>query len=195
MSDQANGCNLVKLVVLGAGGVGKSAITIRLVCDNWLGYYDPTIEDSYRRNVLVDDQVYLLDILDTAGQDEFSAMQDDWMRQGQGFLLVYSVTHKETFDEVKLLRDKILRAQDKLKVPIVLAGNKCDLEHERQVLYKDGKKVADEWGVPFFETSAKMKINNEACFFEIVREIRRMDAKTQKPSKPINAVLKRCTIL
>ena len=72
-----------KLVVLGGGGVGKSALTIRLVTDNFLDEYDPTIEDSYRKQVMIDDETALLDILDTAGQEEFSSMQDQWMRDGQ----------------------------------------------------------------------------------------------------------------
>jgi GTPase KRas protein len=80
-----------KLVVLGGGGVGKSALTIRLVTDNFLDEYDPTIEDSYRKQVMIDDETALLDILDTAGQEEFSSMQDQWMRDGQGFLLVYNI--------------------------------------------------------------------------------------------------------
>jgi len=87
-----------KIVVLGAGGVGKSALTIRLVTDNFLEEYDPTIEDSYRKSVIIDDQNALLDILDTAGQEEFSSMQDQWMREGKGFLLVYTITSRATFD-------------------------------------------------------------------------------------------------
>jgi len=80
-----------KLVVLGGGGVGKSALTIRLVTDNFLDEYDPTIEDSYRKNVTIDNDPAMLDILDTAGQEEFSSMQDQWMRDGQGFILVYNI--------------------------------------------------------------------------------------------------------
>lgn len=181
-----------KIVVLGGGGVGKSALTIRLVCDNFLEVYDPTIEDSYRKNVMVDGQTCLLDILDTAGQEEFSAMQDDWMRQGDGFLLVYSITEKSTFDEVRILYDKILRAKDAAKVPIVLAGNKCDLNWERQVKYDQGQALATEWHVPFFETSAKEAINNQSCFFEIVREIRR--AQPNHSAKPNKAKF-RCKFL
>jgi len=76
-----------KIVVLGGGGVGKSALTIRLVTDNFLDEYDPTIEDSYRKQVDVDGKSALLDILDTAGQEEFSSMQDLWMREGKGFFI------------------------------------------------------------------------------------------------------------
>lgn len=181
-----------KLVVLGGGGVGKSALTIRLVTDNFLDEYDPTIEDSYRKQVMIDDETALLDILDTAGQEEFSSMQDQWMRDGQGFLLVYNIVARPTFDEVSVLYDKILRTKDTDKVPIVLVGNKCDLKTQRQVEYNEGADLAKSWGCAFFETSAKIKLNNEACFFELVREIRKM----KKPQPPTNSSSKfKCTIL
>jgi len=183
-----------KLVVLGGGGVGKSALTIRLVTDNFLDEYDPTIEHSYRKQVMIDDETALLDILDTAGQEEFSSMQDQWMRDGKGFLLVYNITSRPTFEEVSNLHDKILRTKDADKVPIVLAGNKADLVDERQVGYEEGAQLAKSWNCPFFETSAKKKMNNEACFFELVREIRKLDAANPgKKSKDKNRF--RCLIL
>jgi len=163
-----------KIVVLGGGGVGKSALTIRLVTDNFLDEYDPTIEDSYRKSVEVDSKSALLDILDTAGQEEFSSMQDLWMREGKGFLLVYSITSSHTLEECEVLRDKILRTKDEdVTTPIVLCGNKCDLNDQREVEKTRGEALAKKWNVPFFETSAKMKINNVNCFYEIVRQIRK----------------------
>jgi len=172
-----------KLVVLGGGGVGKSALTIRLVTDNFLDEYDPTIEDSYRKELVVDEETAMLDILDTAGQEEFSSMQDQWMRDGKGFLLVYNITSRPTFDEVSVLYDKILRTKEANKVPIVLVGNKCDLKDERQVEYTEGAELARTWGCAFFETSAKIKLNNEACFFELVRAIRNESKKKDGPKK------------
>jgi GTPase KRas protein len=164
-----------KLVVLGGGGVGKSALTIRLVTDNFLEEYDPTIEDSYRKQVVIDQKTALLDILDTAGQEEYSSMQDQWMREGKGFLLVYSITSRSTFDEISVFKEKILRAKDMDSVPMVLVGNKCDLEKERQVSLDEAAQKAAEWGCPFMEVSAKEKVKNEDCFFEVVREIRKKD--------------------
>ena len=182
-----------KLVVLGGGGVGKSALTIRLVTDNFLEEYDPTIEDSYRKEVMVDESCALLDILDTAGQEEYSSMQDQWMREGKGFLLVYSITSQNTYDEITLFKDKILRAKDMDKVPMVLVGNKCDLENEREVSTEQGKKLAIEWGCPYMEVSAKERIRNDECFHEVVREIRRMEVKIEgkkpKTKKPFCVVL------
>jgi len=172
-----------KLVVLGSGGVGKSALTIRLVTDNFLEDYDPTIEDSYRKQTVIDNSSALLDILDTAGQEEYTSMQDQWMREGKGFLLVYSVTSRSTFDDISSFKEKILRAKDVDNVPIVLVGNKCDLDSQRQVSKAEGEQLARRWGCAFMETSAKERINNEDCFYQVVREIRKAErpVRTQAP--------------
>jgi GTPase KRas protein len=136
-------------------------------------------------------QTALLDILDTAGQEEFSSMQDQWMRDGKGFLLVYNIISRPTFEEVKVLHDKILRTKDAEKVPMVLVGNKCDLKDERQVEIAEGEELAKTWGCKFYETSAKLKLNNEACFFQLVREIR----KANKSEGPTVVKKKKCVIL
>lgn len=115
------------------------------------------------------------------------------MRDGKGFLLVYNITSRPTFEEVLVLHEKILRTKDTDKVPMVLAGNKCDLKDERQVEYNEGLELAKKWGCQFFETSAKIKLNNEACFFELVRDIRRANKATNKVSSSKKAF--KCTIL
>jgi len=171
-----------KIVVLGGGGVGKSALTIRLVTDNFLEEYDPTIEDSYRKQVSIDDSVALLDILDTAGQEEFASMQDQWIREGKGFLLVYTITSQQSFDEMKKFHTSILRTKDCDKVPVVIAGNKCDLREatdSSQVTLEQAQQLAKEWGCPCYETSAKEKINNEECFYQVVREIRKFEKEDE----------------
>ena len=162
-----------KLVIVGGGGVGKSALTIQLIQNHFIDEYDPTIEDSYRKQVTIDEETCLLDILDTAGQEEYSAMRDQYMRTGQGFILVYAITSRSSFDEISSFRDQILRVKDKDKVPMVLIGNKCDLEQERQVTAGEGQDLAKSFGCPFFESSAKTRINVEESFYELVREIRK----------------------
>merc|ERR1712072_954693 len=103
--------------IVGGGGVGKSACTIQLIQNNFIEEYDPTIEDSYRKQVTIDDETCILDILDTAGLEEYSAMRDQYMRTGQGFLIVYSIIARASFDEVASFRDQILRVKDADKVP------------------------------------------------------------------------------
>lgn len=164
-----------KLVVVGGGGVGKSALTIQFIQSHFINEYDPTIEDSYRKQVTIDGEpVCLLDILDTAGQEEYSAMRDQYMRTGQGFLCVYNITSRASFDEISTFHEQILRVKDADKVPMVLCGNKCDLELERQVQTSEGVELGKSCLCPFMETSARTRINVEECFFELVREIRRV---------------------
>jgi len=175
-----------KIVVLGGGGVGKSALTIRLVTDNFLDEYDPTIEDSYRKQVDIDNETVLLDILDTAGQEEFASMQDQWIREGQGFLLVFSVCNDATFDEIEEFHKKILRVKDVESVPMAIAGNKCDLRDptdKHQVKMADAEDMAKRFGCKYYETSAKEKINNEECFYQVAREIRKIQAQKKKTEK------------
>ncbi|KAG0328706.1 Ras- protein Rap-1b [Dissophora globulifera] len=102
-----------KLVVLGSGGVGKSALTVQFVQSVFVDRYDPTIEDSYRKQVEVDGQQCMLEILDTAGTEQFTAMRDLYMKNGQGFILVFSIIASQTFDELQELHRQILRVKDK----------------------------------------------------------------------------------
>ncbi|KAH3745001.1 Ras GTPase [Pelomyxa schiedti] len=173
-----------KLVVVGGGGVGKSALTIQFIQNHFIDEYDPTIEDSYRKQVAIDSEpTCLLDILDTAGQEEYSAMRDQYMRTGEGFLCIFSITSRNSFDEITTFKEQILRSKDKDKVPMVLCGNKCDLEPERKVTSAEGSELAKSWGCPFMETSARTRINVENSFFELVREIRRAQPKPIKKTK------------
>ncbi|MCJ1275832.1 Ras GTPase [Puttea exsequens] len=162
-----------KLVVVGGGGVGKSCLTIQLIQSHFVDEYDPTIEDSYRKQCVIDDEVALLDVLDTAGQEEYSAMREQYMRTGEGFLLVYSITSRQSFEEILTFQQQILRVKDKDYFPIIIVGNKCDLGSEREVSLQEGENLARQFGCAFIETSAKSRINVDNAFYDIVREIRR----------------------
>lgn len=129
--------------------------------------------DSYRKQCMIDDEVALLDVLDTAGQEEYSAMREQYMRTGEGFLLVYSITSRQSFEEIQTFEQQILRVKDKDYFPIILVGNKCDLEGERQVTREEGQALARQFNCKFIETSAKSRLNVDNAFYDLVREIRR----------------------
>jgi len=173
-----------KLVVLGSGGVGKSALTVQFVQGIFVEKYDPTIEDSYRKVVEVDGQQSMLEILDTAGTEQFTAMRDLYMKNGQGFLLVYSITAQSTFNDLQDLREQILRVKDTDDVPMILVGNKCDLEDERVVGKDQGMNLARSFQCSFLETSAKNKVNVNQIFYELVRLINKKDPQQGKANKP-----------
>ena len=105
-----------------AGGVGKSALTIQLIQNHFVDEYDPTIEDSYRKQVVIDGETCLLDILDTAGQEEYSAMRDQYMRTGEGFLLVFAVNNAKSFEDIAQYREQIKRVKDAEEVSLVSWG-------------------------------------------------------------------------
>jgi len=94
---------------------------------------DFMLPDSYRKQCVIDEEVALLDVLDTAGQEEYSAMREQYMRTGEGFLLVYSITSRQSFEEIITFQQQILRVKDKDYFPMIVVGNKCDLESEREV--------------------------------------------------------------
>ncbi|KAI8876945.1 ras protein [Backusella circina FSU 941] len=166
-----------KLVMVGDGGVGKSALTIQFIQSHFIDEYDPTIEDSYRKQCIIDEETALLDVLDTAGQEEYSAMREQYMRSGEGFLLVYSITSRSSFEETSLFHSQIGRVKDKERFPMVLIGNKCDLSSNRQVTFQEGKNLAQSFGCEFLEASAKLKMNVDESFYEAVRDIRRYNKK------------------
>ncbi|XP_011664698.1 ras-related protein Rap-2c [Strongylocentrotus purpuratus] len=160
-----------KVVVLGSGGVGKSALTVQFVSGNFVEKYDPTIEDFYRKAIEVENTMAILEILDTAGTEQFASMRDLYIRNGQGFVVVYSVTSKQSFGDVLNIREQIVRVKGTDRVPMVLVGNKADLEHERQVPTSEGMILANRWGVPFYESSAKSTQNVNDVFADCVVEI------------------------
>ncbi|XP_033634463.1 GTP-binding protein Rit1-like [Asterias rubens] len=167
-----SGMRVYKIVLLGQGGVGKSALTLQFVTHSFLEYHDPTIEDAYQQQAVIDGEVGLLDILDTAGQAEFTAMRDQYMRGGEGFIICYSITDRRSFLEASEFKKVIERVRNTDEVPVVLVGNKYDLEQRRVVSTEEGQALAREFSCPFFETSAALRHFVDDVFYTLVREIR-----------------------
>lgn len=161
----------IQVVVIGGGGVGKSALTVQFIQGHFIDEYDPTIEDSYRKEMVVDKERVKLDVLDTAGQEEYAAMRDQYMRFGMGFLLVYSVTSRASFEEVAGFYQQIRRAKGSDDVPIVLVGNKSDLDPEREVTFEEAQRLASRIDASLLETSAKLRVNVDECFETLVRAV------------------------
>lgn len=196
--------NTYRVVLVGVGGVGKSCLTIQFISDKFVEDYDPTLEDSYRKQISVDDEEVLLDIFDTAGQEDFSAVRDQYMRTGDGFLCVYSITLTSSFTEVKTFYEHILRVKDVDKIPFVCVGNKCDLESERRVSKEEGEKLSRDLQCHWMETSAKTKVNVREAFIQLVQDIRAYrevvgdveeEIEEGQPEPPKKPKKKGCTLL
>ncbi|WAQ97774.1 RIT2-like protein, partial [Mya arenaria] len=147
-----------KVVILGEGGVGKSALVIQFVSHKFTDYHDPTIEDSYQQQARIDDEPAQLDILDTAGQMEFTTVREQYMRHGEGFILSYSITDRRSFEEVLAHKTLIDRVRCNENIPIIIT--------------EEGRRLAHQLGAPFFETSAVLRQCVDDVFHGIVREIR-----------------------
>ncbi|KAF9436208.1 hypothetical protein BGZ76_004561 [Entomortierella beljakovae] len=166
-------CRL-SIVVVGDGAVGKSALTLRFLRDQFHDEYDPTIEDSYCRHIEVDGVEYTLDINDTAGQQEYRGNWNDrFMRSGDGFICVYSVASMGSFQELVGFRDQIWRSKESRKTPIIVVGNKWDLADQghREVPTDLGAHFAEDSNALFVEASAKVAMNINELFIALVREI------------------------
>ncbi|XP_040084883.1 ras-related protein Ral-B isoform X2 [Oryx dammah] len=151
---------LHKVIMVGSGGVGKSALTLQFMYDEFVEDYEPTKADSYRKKVVLDGEEVQIDILDTAGQEDYAAIRDNYFRSGEGFLLVFSITEHESFTATAEFREQILRVKaEEDKIPLLVVGNKSDLEERRQVLVEEARAKAEEWGVQYVETSAKTRAN------------------------------------
>ncbi|KAI5777710.1 P-loop containing nucleoside triphosphate hydrolase protein [Geopyxis carbonaria] len=143
-----------------SGGLIKIA---QFVQNIWIESYDPTIEDSYRKVVDVSGESVILEILDTAGTEQFNV---------QGFLLVYSITSLNSLGELPIIRDQILRIKEVEAVPMVLVGNKSDLEQDRQVSHNRANYVSRKWGgVSVHETSAKKRQNVDEVFLDLCKQM------------------------
>ncbi|KAK9324960.1 ras family-domain-containing protein [Lipomyces orientalis] len=161
-----------KLVVLGDGGVGKTALTIQLCLNHFVETYDPTIEDSYRKQIIIDHQSCVVEILDTAGQEEYNALRDQWIKDGEGFVFVYSIASRSSYNRILTFVQQVERIKG-TSVPMILIGNKSDKVAEREITSQEGAALAKQLGCDFFEVSAKNNINIERAFFEAIRCVRR----------------------
>lgn len=202
----------IAVVDVWTGGVGKSCLTAQFVQNIWIESYDPTIEDSYRKQMEVDVRILLNLVrmqayivpqpgasmhprnvrsistefpsdpapnasrLDTAGTEQFTAMRELYMKQGQGFLLVFSITSMSSLHELAELREQIIRIKDDPNVPLVIVGNKSDLEEDRVVSRQRAYDLSQRWGnAPYYETSARRRANVDEVFVDLCRQIIRKD--------------------
>ncbi|KAL6083055.1 hypothetical protein STEG23_027531 [Scotinomys teguina] len=139
--------------------------------DCFVDEYDPTIEDSYRKQVVIDGEACLLDILDMAGLEEYSVMQGQCIHIGEGFLCVFALNNTKSFEDIHQYREQIKRVKDSDDVPMVLVGNKCDLV-AHTIESQQAQNLARCYGIPYVETSARTWQGVEDALCTLIREIR-----------------------
>ncbi|EFC48819.1 ras family small GTPase [Naegleria gruberi] len=183
----------VKIVVFGSGGVGKSALIVQIQ-NVFVEHYDPTLEDSYRKDAIIDKKEVILDILDTAGQEEFHTLRDQYIRQGEGYIIVYSITNRSSFEEAYQFIDHILQTKGleeseysnaKNSIAIILVANKSDLESDRAVTKEESTELCQRFGgIQFYEASAKTRMNVEEifndCASQVFAKVKKSGGKDEK---------------
>ena len=160
----------VKVIVLGLGAVGKSALSNRFVRNQFIEEYDPTIMDTYTKATTVDDKTYLVNILDTAGMDDNIAAKPCLFRQQNSFILVYAIDDAESFERISEIHKEIVNHLGRDSYPCVLCGNKADLADSRAVTEEEGQALAREIHAVFLETSAKTGQNVNEAVTQAIRE-------------------------
>ena len=175
------------MAVIGRGVVGKSSLTYRFINYKLPQGHDPTIEDRYKTNTTINNQLYSIEILDTAGEDDYQNMMDMWINFGEGFLLVFAINDKESFSLLRGKRERILKGKHGEPTPMVLVGNKQDLK-DRKVQYNEAKQLADLWGIEYIETSAKTNFNVKEAFEKLVLKISASRNKPKSGGCPCNII-------
>lgn len=176
---------------MGYRSVGKSCLTIQYVDKLFVDSYDPSIENIFTKRAKIKGQDYLLKLVDTAGQDEYSIFPSLYAIDIHGYCLVYSIDSQKSFDVVKIIYEKLSELTSKLYIPIVLVGNKMDLSKERVVPYEEGKKLAGYMKAAFMEVSAKNHSLVDEMFRNLIAQVEQVendlnhDNQVEKPSKCI----------
>ncbi|XP_055040044.2 ras-like protein family member 12 [Misgurnus anguillicaudatus] len=194
MFGKARTCNIVtvpehepsecNIVILGAMGTGKSALTVKFLTKRFISEYDPNLEDTYSSEEMVDQQLVLVKVMDTADQDG-PVNCERYLAWANAFFIVYSIDNRNSFEvcqqyiEAVSLYTKGLQPE----APVILIGNKLDMERYRQVSKSDGASLASRVGCLFYEVSACSDfLSVQHIFHEAVREVRR---ETERGIRPL----------
>ena len=142
-------------IVIGDCGVGKTASIIRFTQNYFLVDFDPSFEDSYRHQTIIDDEVVIVELFEMAGSEEFTLMHDMKMRECEGVLFMYSITNKNSFDRISEYYLRVVDRKGNNNFPFIIVGNKCDVVTSRQVDEGEINELAAELNSEWIETSAK----------------------------------------
>ena len=134
--------------------MGKTSLTFRYINNHCPKNHDPTVEDSYTVQIeLPSGGSKEFSILDTAGEEDYQNMLDQWIKVAKGFILVFAIDDQESFEAIKT-KIKRIEKHEKMNLPIILVGNKCDLENKRKISQQQGEDLAKSFKGKYYETSA-----------------------------------------
>ena len=158
----------IKIITLGNSHVGKSSLIVKYVDDKFsIDYLTTAGFDLKSKHITLKDGTEAKAMLfDTAGQERFRSLAENYIKKSNGILLVYDISDDQSFQDIE---DWMKSIKDLVgdKLPIILIGNKSDLDEDRKVSFEEGEKKAKEYGIPFYETSCKTGNNVNKCFIEL----------------------------
>ena len=161
-----------KVLLLGNSYVGKTCILLRFSEDTYNDDYEVTIGLNYRIKTLnIDNNPIRMQIWDTSGEEKFKAIAKNFYRGAHGVLLIYDICEKNSFLDVKSWIEQIIENTDNDDIVMILCGNKCDMEKERNISRNEGENLANSYKIPFFECSAKENINIDEIFNTMAKNI------------------------
>ncbi|XP_037069109.1 GTP-binding protein Di-Ras2-like [Pollicipes pollicipes] len=200
MPEQSND---YRVVVFGAGGVGKSSLVLRFVKGTFRDSYIPTIEDTYRQVISCNKNICTLQITDTTGSHQFPAMQRLSISKGHAFVLVYSITSRQSLEELRPIFEVIreVKGNQEEEIPVMLVGNKCDENENREVPHAEGEDQSKKWRCSFLETSAKNNTNVKELFQELLNMDKtrtmtlQLDSKKNKSQKGTRKIKEKCELM
>lgn len=167
-----------RIIILGTRSVGKSSVALQYTEKKFNENYNPTIQNTFKKEVTWNGKKYVLEILDTAGQDESSLIPE--VVGVDGCVLVYNVINKKSFETIKLINEKFLNEVGHDNIPRVMVGNKTDLDVQRRVTREQGEKLAKELGCcAFVESSAK----EYECISDVFAKLMAEMEKSQSPNE------------
>ncbi|KAJ5074307.1 ras gtpase [Anaeramoeba ignava] len=176
--------NPIKISIIGNGGVGKKAFSFQFCYSYFIEEYDPVMEDSFRKQVVIDDEILIIEILDYYYDDEWNnRIKQRIYEKTDGFIVVYSINDKYSFNKLENYLKEIYKFKKTDDFPIIIIGNKNDLEDQRVITKEEGEEFAIKYFCPFFETSAKTRNNIDETFFTLLREIRKYPFDLDSNSK------------
>jgi len=189
-NDNQNELVDIRIITLGDSRVGKSCLILKYIDNKFSNLFISTIgfDLKHKQITLKDGNKAKLTLFDTAGQERFRSLARTYIRKANGILLIYDISEKSTFMSLNKWMENIEEEID-TKLPIILVGNKSDLNDKRKVTTEEGENKAKEYGFPFYETSCKTGDNVNECFIELAELVYEKFGK--KPSKNSNKKIKK----